>query len=369
MRTKGIQKARHIVGLRGPGVLAMAGLLTVAGIAGSGTAAAGGPSSAVAGIVPAAGSGTAWGYTAAIRHVKSDWDGQGKLVLVAPDGRFKTIGAVSDYASVFDVSSNARTIVTGFYANTGRELRLTIWDSASGKPTYLRVKNGNGTALTAAGIVVARDGLAAQLYSRSGQLQRTFTGASGRDVVASPNGTKVLLATTAGRVQVRDARTGKVTATIPLPRSQSSCLPGFARDTEITLTCTGSSSDASTVYRAGYSAATPTKVASPAADARTVADGMVYRYADGDTTLVAPPIWRRANGSTVRLAVKAATQDGYGIVGAYKDSVFLAPQNLEWAPSGKVVRQTLSTGKQTVLAGPGTRTGGLISSAKTVDGT
>ena len=102
------------------------------------------------------------------------------LVLQAPDGQHTTIGQVSDGVRIHDISSNARTVVTGFTANGGEELRLTIWDTESRTPSYLRVAGGDEARLVSGGVYVSRYGQAPQLYSRTGTLLKTYAGTAPR---------------------------------------------------------------------------------------------------------------------------------------------------------------------------------------------
>ena len=73
-------------------------LAVAVGTVAIGTPAADAASSAAvsASVVPPPGSGTSYGYTAFVRHPSSWNDGQGMLVLQAPDGQHTTIGQVSD---------------------------------------------------------------------------------------------------------------------------------------------------------------------------------------------------------------------------------------------------------------------------------
>lgn len=320
-------------------------------------------------VVPAQGSGTAYGYTALIRHKTSEIDRTGRLVLVAPDGRSKSVGQVAPRESVRDVSSNARTILTNGLRNTGRDMILTVWDSASGTASSWTVRDGRDAVITARGIVVSREGKATQVFTRSGDLVRTIPGGQGQELVASADGNYLLAANGEGRVEVRDAWTGELGRTALLPKGSTGCQPAFGYFRDFTMDCNGTTR-ASTSYVVGYGGdPTPVKIASESFQTRPVENGVVHHTGDGDTVLVPRPKWQNAKGVVRDLTVNKAPEDGYQIVGARGDAVYLAPSELEYAPSGMLVRKSLSTGKDVVLAGPGSKVAGLVTSAKTVDGT
>lgn len=339
---------------------ATAAAVALGGVAGTATA-------ATTPVTQSSTSSTAYGYSAIVRHVSSATDGRGALVLVSAAGNSKTIGAVSDYASVFDISSSARTVITGFYEDTGKQLRLSIWDTETKKATYLRVAGGRDAKITADGIMVTRDGEPVQVYSRSGKLVRTLSGvadsaavvsADGRSVVGNDPKTKSL--------RVVDVATGAVRATL-IDGSKQVCQAAFAGSSKVTLDCLVGESTWN-AYSSAYNGSGKQRVATHGGQARLVSSGAVYNTAFGDTSVVAVPAWVNASGVVKELKVNSAPNDAYAVSGAYGDTAYLVAGDLEYAPSGKLVRETLSTGQEVTLAGPGSKVGGLVSSAVTVDG-
>lgn len=356
---------------------AAAGALVVTAAVPGAPDAAASSDSAAAGVVPAPGSGTAYGYNALIRHPKGPDDNQGKLVLLAPDGRSKTVGQVSDGAYVVDVSSNARTVVTGFLVNTGQELRLTIWDTASGKPTYLRVKDGVGAVLVKDGIVVSRGSAGAQLYSRSGKLQRTYAKTGDPTVMASADGTRLAQGARAKGVVVRDVRSGKETHRVAVPSGRNACSPDHQLgSSSFSMACDDPGQGApgeSTAYRAGYTAAVPTaqlvEGSKRSGDLRGLAGGR-YVYDAAAATPGSEPALQDKNGSTSYLKDFPGVGADTVVSGGYQNTVFLSASE-GWADKPAFTLQRVDVQARTTktVAGPGSALGGKVTSAQTVDGT
>lgn len=359
--------------IRSLAVLVAAGSLTsVAALPTGGSAlAASLESHRSAGIVPQPGAGTAYGYSALIRHVSGPRDDQGKLVLLAPDGRSKTIGEVSDGAEVLDVSSNARTVVTGFWEQ--KQLRLTLWDTETGKPTYLRVDGGADAVLVKNGIVVSRHAGGAQLYSRTGNLLRAYAATGGSSLLASADGTRVVQSAGESGVVVRDVASGKQTHRVAVPAGRNGCFPDHQLDAmSFSMSCDGPGHAApgeSTAYRTGYSSAVSTtrlvRHHDRSGDARRVADDAVL-FDAGAGTPAAELAVRDSNGVVVILG----EPDGSSVSGAYGEVAYLtSTAGFEDEPTYTLKRVGLKGGEESTLAGPGSPLGGIVTSAKTVDGT
>lgn len=354
--------------------------VTAAAVASVAGAMAGGPVEQAAavpaavgtGIVPPAGSATAFGYSAVIRHVSGEQDNQGTLVLVAPDGRSSSIGAVSDTAWIHDVSSNARTVVTGLRTDSG-ELRLAIWDTESKKPTYLRVAGGDDAQLVRDGVLVTRSGKATQLYSRSGALVRTYTGAGATGYASvSADGTRFMAGDTSGRVVVRTVSTRAVQRIVPVPAGRSHCYPGAQFDANsFSMDCAepgGGAPESLHAYRAGFASTVPTTALVPRAaqssQVRRTNNTLVFNSGGGAPC--GQPAWTDAAGTWSYLRVG---NDAYpSLAGAHGTSAYLlSDDGCTDRPTHQLVRQS-SSGVQTVLAGPGSSVGGRITDAKTMDG-
>lgn len=266
MRTNSFRRSTILAAV---GVLAMLAPMAAVGGAEASSAT---PTASQTAVIPPPGSGTAHGYTALIRHASGPEDNHGKLVVLAPDGRSKTVGDVSDGAQVHDVSSNARTTVTGFSVKTGQELRLTIWDTETGKPTYLRVKDGSHAAVVKGGIVVSRWSGGAQLYSRAGKLVRTYTATGDTSLTASADGTQIVQGAGDKGVVVRDVATGTETHRVAVPSGRSWCFPTQQLDSSsFSMDCADPGAGApgeSTAYRAGFTGSVKTSRLVETADAR-----------------------------------------------------------------------------------------------------
>ncbi|AKU17014.1 hypothetical protein [Luteipulveratus mongoliensis] len=348
-------------------LVAAAGLITGTGLADA--APSGGAHAAVSsGVVPPPGAPTAYGYTALVRHATGPTDNKGALVLLAPNGQHTTIGAVSNDAFVLDISSNARTIVTGFFVGTGSELRLTIWDAETKKPTYLRVPNGSTATLVKDGLVVSRYDKPAQLFSRAGKLLKTYSGGASGELAATADGTRVLQSDTAGRVFVRDVAGGTIIKTVPIPKGERWCTPDYQYGaTEFTMSC---SKDAgfSQVYRFGLATSTAAILTvshdNQAQSGRKVSAGVLF---DASTESPAPtPMLAKGNTFT---SLKVGGVPNYSVAGAYGDAAYLWGDGQDWTPWNGIYRYTISTGKTTKVAGTNTPLGGFVTSAVTVDGT
>ena len=322
-------------------------------------------------IVPAAGSKTALGFTAMVRHETGPEDGKGTLVLRAPDGRHAIVGEVSDGAEVADISSNARTVVTAIRAKGGGESRYTIWDTATGKPTYVRVKDGGDAVLVQDGLLVARPKQSPQLFDRSGKPVRTYEGSfsPSAEVVASADGKRFWIADDGGRIRLFDLRSGTELRQIEVPSGRASCSPGPQLSYEdFTMDCSApgdADPSGSTAYMAQfYGTAAPQRLVDhgdQASQARRVNPGLVYEVPG-----VCGSAWISRGASYEPL--KVDDSDTRQVAGAYGDTAYLTSWGGQCG-DGDLVRFDLANLKSTKVAGKGTPIGGFVTSAKTVDGT
>ncbi|MDE9367764.1 hypothetical protein PZ938_19270 [Luteipulveratus sp. YIM 133132] len=323
-------------------------------------------------IVPPPGAPTAYGYTALIRHGSSAGDGTGRLVLRAPDGRSSSIGAVPDWARVEDVSTNARTVVTADDHQGSTLLSLTVWDTESRKPTRLDVADGMQSRLVKGGIVVSRFGKPAQLYSRSGTLLRTYSGTTGWRLSASADGTRIMQDDSAGRIIVRDAVTGAILRTVPVPTGMAGCQPSYHFDSSsFTMDCykrVDVAPQTVSAYRTGYTAAVATTRLMSfdgGSNVRKVDGGMLIFDKGAESPCREPYVLDIAG---VGLPLKFGDYS-WATAGAYGRVVDLGSFSGCGDVTGALVRRDIASGAETRIAGRGTAIGGFVTSAKTVDGT
>lgn len=323
-------------------------------------------------IVPAAGSPTALGYTALIRHETGPDDGKGTLVLRAPDGRHATVGEVSDGAVVADISSNARTVVTAIRAKGGGESRYTIWDTATGTPTYVRVKDGGDAVLVQDGLLVARPKQSPQLFDRAGKPILDYDGDFGRynRLVASADGTKFWTNNSQGQVEMYDVRPGALLRTIPVPSGRSGCEPGMQYGPDqFTIDCT-EDTDADPAGSSVYVLSMSGKGAPvPLVDhddttsrARKVNTGQVYEAPTPGCGFAFV-----SRGASYE-PLKFGSSDTRQVAGAYGDTAYLTSWGGECG-EGDLVRYDIAEMTGTKVAGKGTKIGGFVTSARTIDGT
>lgn len=322
-------------------------------------------------VIPPAGSGTAYGYTAMITHRTSATDGKGTLVVRAADGRTSSIGSVSDDAVVYDVSNNARTVLTGFTAPGTNELRLTVWDTATRVPTYVRVAGGGSAALAENGIVVTRASGNAQYLNRTGGLIRTYATGLGGPATVSADG-RTVYDTSGGAIRPRSVSTGAVLRTLALPSGTKSCEANRQlSSSEIGVSCTADPASAPSRMKAFRlntttgSATAPITGTGASGDLRTVTGGWVYDAAYGTPDV--QPRFQKASGA--KSAVGSSNRQNV-VVGARATSVFYleGPSATPGTPTTRLLSKDLSSGRVSALAGQGSTAGGLVTSARVIDG-
>ncbi|WP_018156088.1 hypothetical protein [Demetria terragena] len=336
------------------------GLVTIA-LSGAIVGAANAPAQADT-IIPPPNADTAFGYTALI----ADQGGNHSLKVVAPSGAHTTIGDVSSGADVLDVSTNARTVVTGF-TTASAELRITIWDTAAKKPTYLRVSNGTDAKLVRGGVLVTRSTQAPQVYSRSGAVTSTLP----RGITSAEpthDGTKLYTTTSSG-LQMRSAPDGEVFTSAPLPAGKTRCTAtGHLGSGAAAVNCDQGSMTGATAYSFQESG-TLTRLTTKGGNSYTVTGGHVVDQSVGDSVLCSSYLYTGPKGDK---AVPGGTKDLCPkMAGAHGNSIYLVTgADPEYSPDGgDLIRYDLSNGKSTRIAGLGTVFDGRVTSAKVVDGT
>ncbi|KNX36153.1 hypothetical protein [Luteipulveratus halotolerans] len=322
--------------------------------------------------VPTAGT-TALGWSAAIRHQSNFGDGKGTLVLVPPTGGIMTMGAVSDDASVSDVSQDARKVLTARF-QTGEGLRVTVWDTATRTPTYFRVAGPNSVIevrFGGDGILVKRDG---KIESRtlSGTLVRSYTAPSSLgSLEVSPNGATTYWSI-GDSIQQRDAKTGALQKTYAVPTAYRGAAgdcwtSGTWDSTSLRLACTGDGVGTEQTFRL----------------VRSTGQSTAIGPANSAIAFPTSPKWmakqNRGNDSAIGFMYGSGFVELTGYFGLGSPSITGAYSNLAYVnnfQSGAAStpaylwlgKYDISTNTMTRLAGAGSSSGGVITQAQTVDG-
>ncbi|TWP37655.1 hypothetical protein [Leekyejoonella antrihumi] len=311
------------------------------------------------------------GYGAAIRHVVSDHDDQGTLVLVKPQGGITTLGQVSDDADIEDVSNDAREVVTA-RSQTG-QTRVTVWDTKTHTPHYFRIK-GEYTALKFAGHrLIASSTTATTLRTTTGSVVRSYRAVTGDDgwwsPVISPTGAYFALSTSGG-IDVVRVSDGSLVRKVAVPKGYATCDPMHGWDSSsFVMTCTANTGYAgdNQPFRAGYTSTAKSAALAPssAGDVRNTSPVRVNQSFSGGC--VAPAGYY--TGSTWhQLPLSKTDGTGPSVVGGVGSSLYLLQSSCSSAKPGFVQRYDLKTKRFTNLAGTAKTGGGIITQAVMVDG-
>ncbi|WP_018155408.1 hypothetical protein [Demetria terragena] len=335
-----------------------------------------GPASA---FVPAEGA-RANGYTAVVREPDAARDTVAELMLVGPDGRSKSLGDVSAEEMVWDISPDARTVLT---ARKVEEKRiLTVWDTASGKPTKLDAPAAQDAVLVKDGILVLRKGpgksAAARtaVYSVSGKRLRSLGNVPLVYPVASADG-RLVAANEGDIITVRDTKTGALKRAIDKPKGKGDCYPGLQYGaSDFAIHCTAreeAREKGSVIYVTSYEGDSALRRALADDEGiqiiRKVAGGAAYGR--GVNAECAAAMW--AHDGRVEQAYPAGSKvesarNDLRFIGAYGATMVLAGSSDCRQPGG-LLRVDLKTGKSTHLIGEQAKIKGYVTSARTVDGT
>lgn len=321
--------------------------------------------------------GKSIGWSAAIRHQTDLWDGKGSLVLVSPQGALSTVGKVADNTAVVDVDAQRQLVLTETITGEGLDqTSLTVWNLNTGKQTHAKPPSGHQwtSPQLAGGNLLLSDGdpsgkTLTQVRSVSGALVRSFPQLGG-GLGSSPGG-RLAYESTTERIYERNLTTGSVRST-PLPsavRDAGQCgYAGMWSAGQVKVFCTD---DGMTARGRSMSI--------------TTANGRSAMLSPQGTGIAMPTTPKTVNvpsgdfgegGQEVRVAQsgggykKLSLGAASSVIGAVGSTAYVlnVPDGGNLETDLWLGRYDLKTNKLTKLAGHGSGSGGVVTSAITVDG-
>ncbi|AKU18085.1 hypothetical protein [Luteipulveratus mongoliensis] len=356
---------------RGLAAVALAGATLAGGALAAQPSYATGQSGASTAALPPAGS-YAYGWSAVVRHSTDTDDNKGALAIVSPTGSLTTIGPVSDDAGLQDTTQDMRHVLTSRHQDG--QYRITVWDTATKKPTYFRVPdhgiNGLYLAFGGDGILVQAGTGPVESRTLTGALVRTLSAPSTR-FSASPGGS-VFYQTKGKTIVTRNAKTGAVLHTWAIPARYAGelgqCDVAQQWDaTSVSLDCSLELGDYQSFrIDTATGKTTPITPQSTAFAYPTTAKRLVSE--PGESNIVGYLV-----GSTVHdlPGLKNGYYSDYQVSGAYGSTAYV--DEFVWAenkphPTASLLKYDLATNAITRVAGSGSPSGGVISYATTIDG-
>ncbi|GAB3586295.1 hypothetical protein [Calidifontibacter terrae] len=335
-------------------------------LAATATLAAGvGATTAAAGAANAAPPTYGTGWTAVIHHAHAWNDNQGTLRMVSATGSSVTIGAVSDDASLQDVSGDGKQITTVRWVggSDNQSTHFAFWDTATSTARFLHLPGLWHSNYTSGGNMLTwrdSDGLA-YLRNSSGTATRVLHVGKDAALSVSSDGSKFVERQGKGMV-VRATADGRLLRTVP-SITGFNCSPGVQWDaSSFTASCeTAAQLETVRVYRVGYTSSVPTSALSD----------------DGINGVLAtnPRVGRLAAGAGPSALFSVTPTSHKPLAGAplgelsggYANWAFLAiPVGDLTTGQSRLIKYNTVTGNYSTLAG-GFR-GGVITQTQTIDG-
>ncbi|AKU16264.1 hypothetical protein [Luteipulveratus mongoliensis] len=342
------------------GVLA----LTLIGAAPGASFGSGPPRTVAAADIPLPPAGRAnIGYSVV---TQGSYDAAGQLVLVAPDGGHRALGATRANEQVLDTSTDARTVLTVTPLTYPRQ-SITTWNLGAGTKTSFAIGATTSIALVSGGILTVDYGTGTTRVrsTTNGAVIRTYPTVAGQaEAAVTPDGSTVLQRVTAGTA-VRSAATGAVTRTVADPAGHW-CFPRRLWDsTSAVLSCESTDPALPRQYRVVLSTGA-TSAVTPAGASAVWNTTPLRVVSIPEATGIPNYVGYVDAGGLRGLNLPGEPDDPHHrLTGARGSSIYVFWNGETGTPSLR--RYDLSTKALTSLIGPGSLSPAPITSGRTID--